>query len=254
MREYQDACRDFSVRQLAREVLHGDLADGMNAAIECCDRWAFGGRIALSWIGKDFTQETVTFEALRDQSARFANLLRNRGIKQGDVVGGLLPRIPELLVVALGSWRIGAIYQPLFTAFGPAAIASRVTSAGGSHAKLIVTDEANRPKLDGLENCPPVIVVGGEFSEALAAQSPESAPEMLCGDDPFVILFTSGTTGSPKAVRWPLRMLLNIAIYMRDAIGSQTEDRYWNVADPGWAYGMAFAAVGPLHLGHATTF
>jgi acetyl-CoA synthetase len=61
---------------------------------------------------------------------------------------------------------------------------------------------------------------------------------MLRGDDPFVMLFTSGTTGSPKAVRWPLRMLLNIGIYMRDAIGSQTEDRYWNVADPGWAYGM----------------
>jgi acetyl-CoA synthetase len=69
-----------------------------------------------------------------------------------------------------------------------------------------------------------------------------------------VILFTSGTTGNPKAVRWPLRMLLNIAIYMREAIGLTTEDRFWNVADPGWAYGMAFATIGPLLLGHATTF
>jgi acetyl-CoA synthetase len=83
--------------------------------------------------------------------------------------GALLPRIPELLVVALGAWRVGAIYQPLFTAFGPAAIESRVTSAGGSHAKLIVTDEANRPKLNGLENCPPMLLVGDEFSAALAA-------------------------------------------------------------------------------------
>jgi acetyl-CoA synthetase len=254
MREYQDACRDFSVPRLAHEVLHGSLADGMNAAIECCDRWAVGGRAALNWIGKDFTEETVTFESLRDQSARFANLLRSRGIGQGDVVGGLLPRIPELLVVALGAWRIGAIYQPLFTAFGPAAIASRVTAAGGSHAELIVTDVPNRQKLDGIDNCPPVLMVGPEFSAALAAQSPDSTPVMLRGDDPFVILFTSGTTGTPKAVRWPLRMMLNSAIYMRDAIGLRAGDRFWNVADPGWAYGMAFAAIGPLQLGHATTF
>jgi acetyl-CoA synthetase len=255
MGEYQNAFREFSVPQLAREMLHGSLAEGINAATECCDRWAEGDRVALTWIGRDFADErVVTFEKLRDQSARFANLLRARGIERGDVVGGLLPRIPELLVVALGAWRVGAIYQPLFTAFGPAAIESRVTSAGGSHAKLIVTDEANRPKLIGLENCPPVLLAGDEFSAALAAQSTDSAAVMLRGDDPFVMLFTSGTTGSPKAVRWPLRMLLNIGIYMRDAIGSQTEDRYWNVADPGWAYGMAFAAVGPLQQGHSTTF
>jgi acyl-coenzyme A synthetase/AMP-(fatty) acid ligase len=102
------------------------------------------------------------------------------------VVGGLLPRIPELLVAALGAWRIGAIYQPLFTAFGPAAIAGRVTAPGGSHAKLIVT------------------------------------------------------------VRWPLRMLLNVALYMLSAIDLRPEDHYWNVADPGWTYGMAFAVIGPL--------
>jgi acetyl-CoA synthetase len=255
MRDYESAFREFSVSQLAREVLHGSLMDGINAATECCDRWVDGDRPALNWISKDFAEErVVTFERLHEQSARFANLLRARGIERGDVVGGLLPRIPELLVVALGTWRVGAIYQPLFTAFGPAAIASRVTSAGGSHAKLIVTDDANRPKLHEIENCPPVLLVGSKLSAVLADQSPDFAPVMLRGDDPFVILFTSGTTGKPKAVRWPLRALLNIAIYMRDAISNQTEDHYWNVADPGWAYGMAFAAVGPLQQGHATTF
>ena len=213
MRNYQEAYRDFSVQQLASEVLQGSLTDGMNAAIECCDRWVEGNRPALHWISKDFTQEKiVTFEALRDHSSRFANWLRARGIGRGDVVAGLLPRIPELLVVALGSWRVGAIYQPLFTAFGPAAIASRVTAAGGSQAKLIVTDEANRPKLDQLENCPPVQLVGDDFSAALAAQPAECEPVMLRGEDPFVILFTSGTTANPKAVRWRLRMPLNIAI------------------------------------------
>jgi acetyl-CoA synthetase len=255
IRNYQDAYRDFAVQQLAGEVLSGNLADGTNAAIECCDRFVGANRPALNWISKDFTEEkSVTFEQLRDHSSRFANWLRARGIGRGDVVAGLLPRIPELLTVAFGSWRVGAIYQPLFTAFGPAAIASRVTAAGGSQAKLIVTDETNRPKLDELENCPPVQLVGDDFSAALAAQPAECAPVMLCGEDPFVILFTSGTTGNPKAVRWPLRMLLNIAIYMRDAIGLRPEDHFWNVADPGWAYGMAFSAIGPLQLGLATTF
>ena len=253
MRDYLDAYAGFSLPRLAEEVLQGNL-DGMNAAIECCDRWVGENRTALNWISKDFAEASVSFETLRDQSARFANLLRSRGVGQGDVVGGLLPRIPELILVALGSWRIGAIYQPLFTAFGPAGIAARVTAPGGSHAKLIVTDAANLHKLDGIERCPPALLVGPEFSAALAAQSPDCTPVELKGNDPFVILFTSGTTGSPKAVRWPLRELLNIAIYMRDAIGLRPEDRFWNVADPGWAYGMAFGVIGPLQLGHATTF
>ena len=77
MLDHQDACRALSVPMLAREVLHGSLTDGINAAVECCDRWAGDpGQIALNWIGKDFAEETVTFVELREQSCRFANLLR----------------------------------------------------------------------------------------------------------------------------------------------------------------------------------
>jgi len=166
-----------------------------------------------------------------------------------------LPRIPELLTVILGVWRVGAIYQPLFTAFGPAAIQSRVTSKGGSRAKLIVTDAANLPKLDDVADAPPTLLVdrgqpnATAFADALAAQSEVFAPVKLGADDPFIMLFTSGTTGSPKGVRHPLRLLLAAAAYLLDGVDLRPGDSYWNVADPGWAYGLYYAIIAPLLLG-----
>ena len=254
MRDYAEAVKNFSAAELERKVLHGSLANGVNACVECCDRWASDGRVALEWYGAGGERETVTFAQMRDDSARFANLLKARGIGAGDVVAGLLPRIPDLFTVVLGAWRAGAIYQPLFTAFGPAAIESRVTADGGSKAKLVVTDNANLSKLKDVPGCPDVLVVGDGFAEAVAAQSSAFAPVMLKGDDPFVVLFTSGTTGKPKGVRYPLRLLLPVASYMLDAVDLRPDDNYWNVADPGWAYGMLYAVVGPLLLGHTTTF
>jgi acetyl-CoA synthetase len=83
-------------------------------------------------------------QSRRRVSARFANVLKARDIGLGDVVAGMSPRISELMVAVLGTWRIGAVCQPLFTAFGPAAVESRVVDPGGSDAKLIVVDGANR--------------------------------------------------------------------------------------------------------------
>jgi acetyl-CoA synthetase len=208
MRDYQAAYREFSVEKLEREVLQGSLAEGLNACVECCDRWAGDNSVALEWVGRDETRETLTFLELHDASARFANLLHSRGIGRGDTVAGLLPRIPELLVVVLGTWRVGAIYQPLFTAFGPAAIEHRVTAEGGSQAKLIVTDAANRPKLDEVPRCPPVLLAdrgeAGSFARLLGTQPEKFAPVILRGDDPFVTIFTSGTTCIAKwcTFRW----------------------------------------------------
>lgn len=130
---------------------------------------------------------------------------------------------------------------------------SRVTAEGGSKAKLIVTDTANLPKLNDVPDCPPTLVVGDGFAETLVTQSTDFAPVMMKGSDPFVVLFTSGTTGKPKGVRYPLSLLLPSSC-MLDAVDLQPQDSYWNVADPGWAYGMLYAVVGPLLLGHTTTF
>jgi acetyl-CoA synthetase len=258
MCDHREAVSNFSAAELEQSLLAGSLEKGLNAGIECCDRWANDNRIALEWFGLDGTYRTYSFAALKQDAARFANYLVAQGVRPGDVVAGFLSRIPELFVVALGTWRAGAVYQPLFTAFGPAAIETRVTAKGGSQAKLIVTDAANRMKLDDVRDCPPVLVVGGgpgqDFAAAITAFLESFEPIMLKGDDPFVVLFTSGTTGSPKGVQYPLKMLLPVGLYMRDAIELRPSERYWNVADPGWAYGMLYAVIGPLLLGHATMF
>jgi hypothetical protein len=102
IREYEAAYQGFSIEALEHRVLQGRLADGLNACIECCDRWASDGRVALEWIGKDFARQTLTFSELQKAASRFANLLRSRGIAQGDTVAAVLPRTPELVAVILG--------------------------------------------------------------------------------------------------------------------------------------------------------
>lgn len=257
---YENFLDDFKAEEIAAK-LSGDLDAGLNACIECCDRHAQPGRVALFWEGSDGWSETYTFEKLREHAARLANFLLYAGVQPGDRVAGLLPRIPELLILILGTWRLGAVYQPLFTAFGPKSIEHRVRA---SDARMIFTDAANRPKLADVPSCTPIVTIDDrrgrdqaagdlDFWVELQRQPAHFDPVMRRGDDPFLMMFTSGTTGPAKGVMVPLKALLSIYVYMRYALDLRNEDAYWNIADPGWAYGLYFAAVGPLLLGHATT-
>jgi acetyl-CoA synthetase len=257
---YIDAVAHFRLSdEIAR--LQGDPASGINACIECCDRHAGQNRLALRAISAGGELREFSFDDLKDMSARVGNVLKHAGVGPSDVVAGMLPRIPELVALILGTWRIGAVYQPLFTAFGPKAIDHRLKTSG---AKLVVTNIANRGKLDEVEDCPRVatILAPGEalpagdidFLAALAAASPDCQPVMRKGDDLFMMMSTSGTTGFPKGVPVPLSALMAFGAYMRDAIGLRPDDVFWNIADPGWAYGLYYAITGPLLLGIATTF
>src|SRR5438477_5444404 len=202
--DYDTFLSTFDVEDLASQ-LAGDLQSGLNACYECCDRYAGSNKPALFWENKDGRSATYTFDELQTLSARFANFLREQGIGPGDRVAALLPRIPELLVVALGTWRAGAVYQTLFTAFGPKAIEYRLERSG---ARLVVTDSANRSKLEGIATIPPVMTVGQNtdslhegdlhFWDEVNRQPSTFAPVMLKADDPFLLLFTSGTVGLAK--------------------------------------------------------
>lgn len=250
MRDYFTAAREFDFEAAVADTLAGRL-DAINACVECCDRHVGDGKTALIWEGRNGERATWTFEQLQAASSRFANLLASRGIGAGDCVSGILPRTPELLITILGTWRAGAIYQPLFTAFGPKAIEHRVHTAG---SKLVVTDVPNRGKLDEVEQAPPALVVGEDFWGEMERQTDRFEPVMRRADDPFLLMFTSGTTGLAKPLQVPLKAIVAFVGYMREAVDLRAEDRFWNLADPGWAYGLYYAVTGPLAMGHATTF
>ena len=253
---YEEAYATFRLEDVEGQF-QGSFARGINACVECCDRWAQPGRVALKWERQDGSRGEVSFEELKRQSARFANFLARFGVKPGDVVAVMLPRGPELLTTAMGIWRAGAVYQPLFTAFGPKAIEHRLRT---SEAKLVVTDAANRGKLDEIPNAPAALVAHPtragdlDFAAALAAETPEFEPVLRHGDDLVALMSTSGTTGLPKGVPVPLRALAAFRTYMRLAVDLRPDDRFWNIADPGWAYGLYYAVLGPLLLGAATMF
>ncbi|WP_299844681.1 acyl-CoA synthetase [uncultured Paracoccus sp.] len=254
-----EAAAAFRIEE-AIASLQGDLQTGLNACVECCDRHTGTNRVALRCLSADEVLTEYSFEDLRDLSARAANLFRAQGVGPGDVVAGLLPRTVDLVATVLGAWRLGAVYQPLFTAFGSLAIQQRFQTSG---AKLVVTNSANRGKLDEVENCPTVLTVlaegqalpagDGDFRAGMAGAAPDFTPVMRKGDDLFMMMSTSGTTGAPKGVPVPLRALLAFGAYMREAIDLREDDIFWNIADPGWAYGLYYAICGPLLLGRATT-
>ena len=255
---YRAWCDAFDVDAAQRSVF-GELDSPLNAAWLCCDRHCGTDATALRWSSKDGQSQDFSFEQLRDLSQRFALVLRDLGVAPGDRVACLLPRTPELVVTALAAWRLGAVYQPLFTAFGPKAIEHRV---GQSRAKVIVTDMGNRAKLDDVETTARIVTMGSDgepvppgdldFHAELHRHAAGLAPVERERDDPFLIMFTSGTTGPAKPLLVPLKSMPSSVDYMRLAVGLRDDDSFWNIADPGWGYGLYYAIVGPLVLGLPT--
>ena len=262
MQNYQQYYDNFSPADIEALML-GSLNDGFNICEECVDKWAADpSLVALRHEGADGSSTQLTFKQLQEKSSQFANYLASRGIGKGDRVAALLPRTPELMVVIMGTLRAGAMYQPLFTAFGSGAIEYRVQQAS---TQLLITDPNNRSKLDEVNGCPPVLLVNKanadakyasdlDFAEQVNAMATVFTPVRVGKDEPFLQMFTSGTVGKSKGVAVPTRAVLSFYVYMKFAIGLEPDDNFWNVTDPGWAYGLYYAVVGPLLLGNTTHF
>ncbi|MCY0881968.1 MAG: AMP-binding protein, partial [Firmicutes bacterium] len=251
MTNYQTIYDNFSIKNL-EDIVGVAWGQPFNAADVLIHRHRQDKKPAVRYHGK-LGDSTWTFSDLSHAGGHLAGQLQRKGLRSGDVVAVFLPRIPELALVATALWHLGAAYLPLFTAFGPESIAYRIQ---GSQAKLIVTDAAHRDVIAQVAGEVPVMTVDTSthpqdwiLSELLAQQGEEIPAVRLDPDMPFLYLFTSGTTGHPKAVPVPLKALYAFSGYMLWAVGMQKEDSYWNVADPGWAYGLYYGVVGSWLMG-----
>jgi acetyl-CoA synthetase len=248
-----------------------------NLTWNCLDRHLGAGRgtrAAVIWEGEEGDTKTITYQDLHAEVCRFADALRNLGIRRGDVAGVFMPLVPETVIALLALSRIGALYVPIFSGYAAPAIASRLSDCG---AKLLITAdgfwrrgrliEMKRTADDALASVPSVkhvIVVrrtGREIPwvdgrdrwwDDLNGDAPaisRSQPEPLDPDDPFMIIYTSGTTGRPKGtvhthMGFPLKGAMDMAYCFDVGPG----DRVFWYTDIGWMMGP-WLIMGTLLLG-----
>ncbi|MFI6436384.1 AMP-binding protein [Streptomyces sp. NPDC050759] len=243
-----------------RELLGLFGAPDACAAELLCDRHP-ADAVAFTVVEADLSATDLTYGDLRRDSARFAAALADLGVGPGDAVATLMGKSADLVVALLGIWRRGAVHVPLFTAFAPSAVALRL---GASGAKAVVVDADQRGKLAPGEDMPTdqpwlTMVAGsapegaelsfGELLSRYSGDEPRGRPVATGADAPLVLLFTSGTTGTPKGVPVPVRALASFQAYLEFGLDVREDDVFWNAADPGWAYGLYYAILGPLAAG-----
>ena len=267
---------DYRFQQPYEQVL--DLSEGMpfarwcvggttNVVLNCIDRWRGTARYtqpALVWEGEDGAETTWTFADLDRETCRLAWGLRNLGLGRGDVVGMFLPNLPQAAAAMLAVAKIGGIVLPMFSGFGADAIAQRLND-GSAKALITVDGSLRRGKTVGakvvadeaLAHCPAVrhVVVLRHLAtehawdeerdhwwQAITAGAPEDATavptEAMPADDPFLLMFTSGTSGKPKGVvhshcGFPVKTALDMSICM----DLKPDDRFLWMSDMGWLVG-----------------
>jgi acetyl-CoA synthetase len=222
--------------------------------------------VAYTVVQPDLSSAVLTYGQLRDKSERFAAALAGLGVAPGDRVATLMGKSAEYLVALLGIWRLGAIHVPLFTAFAPPAIVTRLL---GSEARVVICDDTQHGKLapgPEIPADPPwrvVVARSGpdagqagdpDFARLLAEHEPGFPAAALGGDAPIVHIYTSGTTGVPKGVIVPTVAIAGFRAYLEFGLDVRSGDVYWCAADPGWAYGLYFGVIGSFSLGVPSVF
>jgi acetyl-CoA synthetase len=241
---HAEACRAFRWEDTLRAL--GWTQDGpVDLGWTIVDRHAGRDRAALRWIGKSGASRTQSFDELARLSARVAGWLRSQGVRDGDRVAGFLPRVPETIAIMLGTWKAGGVYVPIFTGFGPDAIAFRLRDSG---AKVLCTHGEYRSRVPALGlGVPTILTISGsgaraagdaDFSEAVEGRPAEAGRAKRRRDDASVILYTSGSTGPPKGVQIAANFLAAVHPWMLYGVDLRPDDMFWPTGDPGWGYGL----------------
>jgi acetyl-CoA synthetase len=249
----------------------------LNVSHNCLDRHVDAGngdRVAFHWRGEEGEERDVTYADLLADTKRLANVLKDRGVQPGDVVGIYLPMIPEVAVAMLACARIGAPHNVVFGGFAPESVKERMQF---SEAKALITANQARRKgkaadvkgaVDGfLADVPSietVIVVRNTdadtpmsagrdvwYHEAIEAAGTECDAEPLDAEHPLFVLYTSGSTAKPKGILHTTGGYLTGVVWTHRYVFDlkPDEDVYWCSADVGWVTGHSYIVYGPLANG-----
>ena len=216
-------------------------------------RHAESDKSALLVIEPDGTTVHYSYAQLAQDARKFAHVLKQLGIQQGDRVAGLMPRGYPVVVTILATLQLGAIYVPIFTGFRADAIQYRLE---GSEAKLLVTDASVRafvPDQPTLRIVTVNAVADGStgdlsFWDLLHAHTPLDESVTASREDVAVIIFPSGSTGQPKGGAVAINFLASVWPYLRYGADLRESDVFWPTGDPGWGYGF-ICYMGALAMG-----
>ena len=241
--------------------LQGLPGGGLNIAHETVERHARGplrDKTAFRFLGAAACRD-VSYGALSRLTNRFANVLRSLGVAKGERLFILSGRIPELYVAVLGSFKNGTVVSPLFSAFGPEPIATRIRLGEG--AVLVTTELLYERKVAKIRAELPtlrhVLLVGEDGQTTSVPGTLDLATLMAQASDDFDIVptdaedmsllhFTSGTTGTPKGAMHVHGAVATHWMTGRYALDLHADDVYWCTADPGWVTGTSYGIVAPL--------
>jgi acetyl-CoA synthetase len=262
--DYEKTRADFSW-DTARRALDGLPGGGLNIAHEAIDRHCTGPQrdhLALRWLGKRGEIRDFTYADLRSLTNRFANVLVRLGVARTDRVFLLTGRIPELYVSALGTLKAGAVFCPLFSAFGPEPIRQRLRIGDG---RVLVTTAAFYKRKVGdlrssLPNLRHVLLIGREdeiraipetfdFNQLMNEASDQFTTARTEPNDLALLHFTSGTTGTPKGAMHVHEAVVAHHMTGRYALDFHPDDIFWCTADPGWVTGTSYGIIAPLTHG-----
>ena len=261
--DYARACADFSWTRARLELSGLPGSKGLNIAHEAVDRHGTGplsNHLAIRWLGKNGESQDFTFAQLRNLSSRFANVLQRLGVTKEERVYVLAGRIPELYITALGTLKNRSVFCPLFSAFGPEPIKSRMKIG---QAKVVVTTASlYERKLAAIRESLPhlkhIILVGDnqkgsdvtlDFHRLMDESSDEFTVGPTDPEDIALLHFTSGTTGTPKGAVHVHEAVVAHHITGKLALDLHPDDVFWCTADPGWVTGTSYGIIAPLTNG-----
>lgn len=259
MNSYEETLKNFSWKS-AEEELGYKPGDFINIGEYCSDRICkLGGaeKTALIWQDHHGNVKNYTFNDTRILSNSIAQYLKNLGVKSGERVCLFMDKVPELYLGFLGVLKLGAIVQPLFSAFGPESLLTRLEDA---KTTAIITQKKHLPKvraiLKDMDYMKFIIVVDEvdparlrdrefifDLNTCTKCESFDIYPSTA--ETPSVLHYTSGTTGKPKGAQHVHYSVISQYITTKYSLDLKESDIYWCTADPGWVTGTSYGIIGP---------